>query len=131
MSVEESKAVVQQFGDAMMRKDMAFIEGHPGLAESKAFYTEVFAAFPDLQGEVQTTVAEGEWIAVRTMVSGTHQGSFMGMPATGKHASWEVITMSRIVNGKIVKSHGQGDTMGMMQQLGLSPGAGGAPQHQG
>ncbi len=131
MSVEESKAVVQQFGDAMMRKDLAFMDAHPGLAASKAFYTELGAAFPDLQGEVQTTVADGEWVASRVMVSGTHQGSFMGMPATGKHASWEVIQMHRIVNGKIVESYGQADVMGMMQQLGLSPGAGRPHQRQG
>ncbi len=130
MSVEESKAVVQQFGDAMMRRDLAFMDAHPGLAASKAFFTELGAAFPDVRGEVQTTVAEGEWVASRVMVSGTHQGSFMGIPATGKHASWEVIQMHRVVDGKIVESYGQADTMSMMQQLGLSPGAGGAPQHQ-
>ncbi|GAC1396425.1 MAG: hypothetical protein NVSMB65_15600 [Chloroflexota bacterium] len=128
MSVEESKAVIQQFGDAMMRRDLAFIEAHPALAAHRAFYVELFAAFPDMQGEAQTTVAEGEWVASRVMVSGTHHGTFMGMPATGKHASWEVINMHRIVNGKIVETHGQADVMSMMQQLGRGPGAGGPPQ---
>ncbi|GAC1407172.1 MAG: ester cyclase [Chloroflexota bacterium] len=126
MSVEENKAVMKHYHEAVVRKDMAFIEAHPGLG--KEFYQELFAAFPDIREEVQNTAAEGDWIAQRLIVSGTHQGTFRGMPATGKYASWQVHTMSRIVNGTIVESYGQGDVMSMMQQLGIGPGAGGRPQ---
>ncbi len=118
MSVEENKAVMRAFGDAMMRKDITFIEAHPGLAESKPFYQQIFAAFPDMQGTPQEVMAEGAWVTTRTIVSGTMQGPFMGMAPTGKHATWEVIQMFRIADGKIVKTHGQAD---MMQQLGLGP----------
>ncbi len=121
MSVEENKAVVRAFGDAMMRKDITFIEAHPVLTESKPFYQQLFAAFPDMHGTVQETVSEGAWVTTRTMVSGTMQGPFMGMAPTGKHATWEVIQMLRIADGTIVESHGQADVMGMMQQLGLGP----------
>jgi len=121
MSVEENKAVMRAFGDAMMRKDITFIEAHPGLAQSKPFYQQIFAAFPDMQGTPQEAMAEGAWVTTRTIVSGTMQGPFMGMAPTGKHATWEVIQMLRIADGTIVESHGQADVMGMMQQLGLGP----------
>ncbi|GAC1438214.1 MAG: hypothetical protein NVSMB65_12530 [Chloroflexota bacterium] len=130
MSVEENKAIIRQWDEAVSRKDLAFINAHPGLGEGKAFFTELFAAFPDLKVTAQNVVAEGDWVTERIMVSGTHQDTFMGMPATGKHASWEVITMNRVVGGKIIESYGQADDMGMMRQLGLSPGAGGSPPTQ-
>jgi len=121
MSVEENKALALATVDAMNRKDTAFIDEHPGLTESKPFYQQVFAAFPDMHATPQEVVAEGEWVVTRMIVSGIMQGPFMGMAPTGKHATYEVIEMHRIVDGTIVKTHGQADVMGMMQQLGLGP----------
>jgi len=121
MSVEENKALVRALGDAMMRKDLTFMDAHPGFAQSKPFFEQLIAAFPDMQVTPQEVVAEGEWVAQRVMASGTMQGPVMGMAPTGKHATWEVMNMYRIVDGTIVASHGQGDVMGMMQQLGVTP----------
>jgi hypothetical protein len=64
VSVEENKALTQQWHAARARRDLAFLEAHPAFgAESTAFFQALWAAFPDLQEEVQTTVAEGEWVA--------------------------------------------------------------------
>ncbi len=121
MSVEENKELALAHVDALNRKDIAFMDEHPGLTESKPFYQQLFAAFPDMHGTPQEVVADGEWVVTRVLVGGTMQGPFMGMAPTGKHATYEVIEMHRIVDGKIVKTHGQADVMGMMQQLGLGP----------
>ena len=42
------------------------------------------AAFPDLQVTVDSLIAEDDILAARTTWRGTHQGEFMGVPATGK-----------------------------------------------
>jgi len=128
MTAEESKAVVQKWDAAVSQKDLGFLDAHPGLIEAKPFFAELFAAFPDFKVTVHHTMVDGDWVAERLMASGTHQATFMGIPATGKHASWSVLTMNRVVNGKIVESYGQADDLDMMKQLGVSSGAGGPPQ---
>jgi predicted ester cyclase len=123
MSTNGNAAVVDQFVDAFNRKDATLFDAHPGLAPHKAFYQQLWAALPDLHNTVETTVAEGDWIAERHSVSGTMQGAFMGMPPTGKRATYEVIAMVRVAAGKIVEYHSQADVMGMMQQLDIGPAA--------
>ena len=121
MSADESKALMEQFGVAMDRKDAAFIAAHPGLRDSLPIYQQLWAAFPDLQGTTCEMITEGAWSAQRVLVSGTMRGAFMGLAPTGKQATWEVIQTFRIVDGTIVESHGQADVLSMTQQLGLAP----------
>ena len=42
------------------------------------------AAFPDLRFDVEELLPSGDKVVVRARFRGTHQGEFMGMPATGK-----------------------------------------------
>jgi predicted ester cyclase len=122
MATETSIAIVQAFGEAMNRKDAAFLDAHPGLGGSKTFFSQLWTAFPDVRNTVEIRLAEGEWVAQRMTISATMQGAFMGMPPTGKHATWEVLNMFHVVDGKIVEYHAQSDTLGMMKQLGIGPG---------
>src|SRR5690242_17364951 len=63
--------------------------GVPPTAEgAKMFFGAFRAAFPDLHATVDDEVAEGDRVVQRRTTSGTMQGEFMGMPASGKHASW-------------------------------------------
>ncbi|MDQ3044604.1 MAG: ester cyclase [Chloroflexota bacterium] len=92
-----------------------------GVAGFKAYVTMVRAAFPDLHLTVETELAEGDMVAGHITVSGTHQGEFMGIPATGAHATWTETHIGRYENGKLVEHWGNGDDFGMMQQLGAIP----------
>ena len=77
------------------------------------------AAFPEYGLQVQQMIAEGDLVSVIGRASGTHKGSFMGMPPTGK--SWDVpihITY-RLKDGKIVDHWMVVDTAAFMQQLGM------------
>jgi len=121
MSVEQNKAIIVRFGKAMDEQDWAVLDTHPGLAEHKPFYQYLFAAFPDLRGRTETMVAEGEWVTERLTVSGTQKGEFLGIAPTGRKASWEVIAMYRLADGKVVKHHAQGDVNSILRQLGAQP----------
>jgi steroid delta-isomerase-like uncharacterized protein len=79
------------------------------------------SAFPDLRLVVEDEVAEGEQVVVRYTVHATHQGTFMGMPATGKQVRATAINVLRIVGGKIVEERSQIDQLSMLQQLGIIP----------
>ena len=85
----------------------------------KQFFGMMFAAFPDFHVVIDDQVAEGDKVVTRKTVSGTHQGDFMGIPATGKRMEIPVIDVFRVVNGKCTDHWSVSDQMSMMQQLGL------------
>lgn len=97
----------------------------PGAAGFIAFFGMFRAAFPDLHYTIDDTIAEGDTVVQRTTGHGTMTGAFLGMPATGKHADWPEIHITRFANDKAVEHWANIDQMGMLQQLGLAPAPGG------
>lgn len=79
------------------------------------------SAFPDLHGTIDDLVAEGDKVACRLTWRGTHRGNLMGIPATGKQATFSEMSIQRIANGKIMEGWVTFDALGMMQQLGAIP----------
>ena len=77
--------------------------------------------FPDLRFNIEDAVAENEKLVVAWTISGTHQGEFMGIPATHKKVSVDGITINHIVKGKIMDSYVSWDALGMFRQLGVAP----------
>jgi steroid delta-isomerase-like uncharacterized protein len=80
--------------------------------------------FPDLRFTIQDIVDDKDKLAVAWTISGTHKGELMGIPATNKKMSVDGITISHILNGKIMDSYISWDVFGMMQQLGAVPALG-------
>ncbi len=101
--------------------------GYEGLDGFKRFVRELRAAFPDLHLDVELNFGEGDLVAAVATASGTMQGPFLGMPPTGKRATWTEAHMSRVRDGKIVEHWGVVDSFAMFAQLGLIPAAAGAP----
>jgi steroid delta-isomerase-like uncharacterized protein len=79
------------------------------------------AAFPDLRWTVEDMVAEGDTVAVRYTMTGTHQGTFAGVAATGTAVRAESMTFYRLADGKIVEEHAQLDMLSLLQQMGAVP----------
>lgn len=84
-------------------------------------------AFPDIHVTTEDMIAEGDRVASRWTIVGTHKGEFVGIPPTGVQVMFTGILISRISNGKIVEDWENSDVLGMLQQLGVipSPGQGG------
>jgi steroid delta-isomerase-like uncharacterized protein len=76
-------------------------------------------SFPDLHYSVKESVAVGDLVITRSMVTGTHRGEFQGIPATGNRVEFSSINMCRLRDGKIVEERQEDDVLGMMQQLGM------------
>ena len=98
---------------------------NPGSQVGPALYkqrvVELTTALPDLCFTIEDTVAEGEKFVACWTFSGTHQGEYRGIPATGKKISVEGITIHHIKNGKILDSYTRWDALGLMRQLGAVP----------
>jgi len=92
----------------------------PGAAGVKAIAGMIHSAFPDYRMEIDKIVANEDKVAIRSIQTGTHQGDFMGVPASGKQATWTEMSVVRFENGKIVESWWETDMLGLMQQIGPS-----------
>jgi len=77
--------------------------------------------FPDVQWTLEELVVEGEKVAARYTMRGTHEGTFFGVPATGKQIAIQTMNFYAMANGKIVSERGQPDLLGLMQQIGAVP----------
>ena len=136
MSLEQNKAIVLKFYAAFDQKDVeqgrllmsSDIVGRGmgtdtlnGYDVFMQYGIMMFAAFPDGRHILEEVIAEDDKVVTRGTFSGTHQGELMGVSPTGKQVKFSVVHIDRVVNGKIVEHWGQGDTLAMMQQLGVVP----------
>lgn len=134
MSIEKNKKIVQRYQEIynsnelealgeVVSKDLLTPKIMPGIPKgmegAKAAHRIMLAGFPDYQTIIDDLIAEADKVAVRITMSGTHTGSFMGIPATGKHVSFTGMYIARIVDGKIVEHWGEEDGVSLLQQLGV------------
>ena len=91
----------------------------PGKEAPIAFLGMFRAAFPDFRATVEEMLEDGDKVITRARFSGTHQGEFMGIPATGNAFDVAVIDIVEFRDGKAVAHWGVMDQAGMMQQLGV------------
>ncbi|HTJ57154.1 MAG TPA: ester cyclase [Devosiaceae bacterium] len=77
----------------------------------------LYGAFPDLALRMVDVVAEGDKVVVRFQAPGTHTGTFAGIPATGKRATWKGIVMYHVVDDKITEAWADWDDWGLIEQL--------------
>ena len=94
------------------------VRGPDGLTQLIESYR---TAFPDVRLTIEDQLAEGDLVATRWSGRGTHQGELLGIAATGKQATVTGITIDRIVDGRIVETWTNWDTLGLLQQLGVVP----------
>ena len=79
--------------------------------------------YPDIQWTLEEMVAEGDKVAARFTMRGTHQGTFFGVPPTGKKIAVQAMNIYRLSDGQFVEEHGQPDMLGLLQQIGAVPAA--------
>lgn len=86
--------------------------------EQKVFdlYT---TAFPDARFTIEQMIAEGDTVATRWTVNGTHKGKLSDNAPTNKQITLTGTSICRLLGGKIVESWSNWDALGMFQQLGI------------
>ena len=137
MTPAENKTVVNRFveevinqgrleqADELVVADFIELDPLPGQQPGRVGLKEVIgqmrAAFPDIHWVLDEQVAEGEKVVSRFTWTGTHRGTFLGIPATGKSINVKGVVIDRIVEGKMVDSRILMDGLSMMRQLGALP----------
>ena len=101
------------------------VPGRPEPVIGPAGYLEIIGmmrgGFPDIQWTLEEMIAEGDNVAARFTMRGTHQGNFFGVPSTGKKIAVQAMNFYRWSNGQIVGERGQPDLLGLLQQIGAAP----------
>lgn len=84
----------------------------------RPFYEAFRQGFPNLKVIIEDMVAEGDKVAARCSVRGSHEGDFLGRAATQSPVEITGITIVRIENGKIVEAWNNFDFMTLYKQVG-------------
>ena len=97
----------------------------PGQRQGREGLKEVIgmmrSAFPDMHWVVGETIAADEKVVTRFTWTGTHGGTFLGIPATGRSVTVKGVVIDRLAGGKMADSRILMDSLGMLQQLGVVP----------
>jgi steroid delta-isomerase-like uncharacterized protein len=91
----------------------------PGVEGLTAMIASFREAFPDLHLTIDDLIAEGEKVVTRWTARGTHQGTLLGVPPSGKQVTVTTIAIDRFVAGKITDHWATRDELGLLVQLGL------------
>ena len=136
MTPDQNKNFVQQlFKELLSGHDLSTVSkfiapgfnhhGIPGAKPGPDGFRETasrfFEGFPDMVVHPESMIAEGDTVMTRGYITGTHKGTFMGIPATGKQIRIDYIDVWKIQGDKAIENWVQMDAMGMMQQLGVMP----------
>lgn len=127
---ERQERLVHRLVDEVMnRADLRALEDlyAPQLLGPARLWIQAFlGSFTDVNMRIVELVSESDTVVARFSCSGTHAGTWLGHPATGRrfHNVAEVYFF-RVVDGRIVRAWGLEDTHGRLRQLGLAePGRG-------
>jgi steroid delta-isomerase-like uncharacterized protein len=89
------------------------------LDETIACFQMAFNGFPDINWKTHELIAKGDKVIARLTQTGTHEGEYHGIPATGNKIKISVISISQFKDGKCIETREELDALGFMQQLGM------------
>jgi steroid delta-isomerase-like uncharacterized protein len=135
--VTRNKATFRRFHDAVNSGDAELIAqtidevvepevriGTPlpidatGAQALKQVWTTLLRAYPDLHVAVEDLIAEADKVVCRNVVTGTHQGEYLGLPPTGRSVTYNEIFIFRFEDGRIAETWGVVDVLAQLRQLG-------------
>jgi steroid delta-isomerase-like uncharacterized protein len=140
MSPEEHRALIQRiFTSLFVNDDDAAVDTYfasdvvdhsaplgrlAGVEGVKQVFHMFHNAFPNRHITLEDFMVEGDIASSRSTIRAVHQGTWMGIPATGKHVTWGDIRLLRFQDGKIAEHWVEWDALGLLEQLGAVPSIG-------
>jgi predicted SnoaL-like aldol condensation-catalyzing enzyme len=136
MSAEENKDLVRRYIEEVWNgHDLAAIDElvspeYFNHAASTAEYQRggaklavewLLFVFPDHRFDIEDAAADGNTVAVRGTMGGTHEGELMGIAPTGERVAVQQVHWFRVADGKVAEHWAVRDDLGMMRQLGVMP----------
>jgi steroid delta-isomerase-like uncharacterized protein len=89
-----------------------------GAQALKQVWATLLRAYPDLHVSVEDVIAEADKLVCRNVVTGTHQGEYLGLAPTGRSVTYDEIFVFRFEGGRIAETWGVVDLLAQLRQLG-------------
>jgi steroid delta-isomerase-like uncharacterized protein len=109
----------------IVREDFIELDPLPGQRQGREGLKEVIAmlrsAFPDIHWTIEETISNADKVVTRFTWTGTHRGTFLGIPPTGRPVTVKGVVIDRLVSAQMADSRILMDTFGLMMQLGAIP----------
>ena len=94
-------------------------QGIRGIEALKRGIVELRTAFPDVSLALEDLVVEGDRVAARATMKGTHSGEYLGIRPTGRSVEVTAFEISRTRDGKYAETWGMLDVFSLLNQLGV------------
>jgi steroid delta-isomerase-like uncharacterized protein len=137
IEAERNKAVVRRFieevqnqkdwavYDELNAPDFVNLSAPPGIPRDreggKMFLAAFANAFPDSHVSIDDMIAEGDRVATKKTLTGTHTNEFNGIAPTGKRVEIQYVDILRLRDGQITEHWLSMNQLSFMQQLGVIP----------
>ena len=96
--------------------------GMTGKESARAFIQVFRSAIPDLRCAIEDQIAEGDKAVSRWVATGTHEGTLMGVPASGRSFRVDGISIDRFdAEGRFIEGWGTWDGIALLRQIGALP----------
>lgn len=134
MDVEANKALVRRYYETVVNTGEVaaigeflaphYAEVHDnrthaiGIAGAIEHVRGVRRTYPDLHLTVEQQIAEGEWVATRVTMRGTHAGEWLGIAPTGRRIEVTAVNLDRVVGGRIAEHGGAANLLGPLLAIG-------------
>jgi len=109
--------------DTILSKEWVDIPAAPGQpagpAGGKHILAELATAFPGLRITIKDTLRDGNKVAVRSEITATQRGPFLGFAAKNRTMTIQAIDIHEFEDGRIVRTWHTEDWMTGLRQLGL------------
>jgi steroid delta-isomerase-like uncharacterized protein len=90
-----------------------------GVENLTALLNVFLGSLPDLVAKEQDVIANGDLVVMRLVVTATHKGDLLGIPATGRSVTWDAVDIYRVNDdGKISEEWASDDLAAVGSQLG-------------
>ena len=133
MSLETYKEAVRWFFESDFNDVTAGLDQHitrdfkhhfPDGEEDRAAYiagmSDILRVFPDAKFQIKDIVAEGNRVATRWVLTGTHRKEYMGIPPTNRTVSVNGVSIDHMRGSLVAETWTYYNPMELMQQLGVS-----------
>ena len=119
-NAHDLNAVIHTFGATARYDDEPWDEHHEGHAAVQSFYATLFSAMPDMQIEVTREHVSDAAVIVECVIHGTHQGSWRGLPPTGRRIRLPLCGVYTFgEDGKIAGERIYYDRATLLRQIGI------------
>jgi predicted ester cyclase len=126
MGADHNKQLVRQLIDeAVGNHNLEMLEevaAGPFADAARRWVAPFEGAFPDFTMEIVELIAEADTVVGHFKCSGTHEGEWLGVPATGRRFERvDEVYIFKVRDGKLVSAAGVEDNLSRLRQLGIFP----------